>query len=49
MDEELHKKKGDILGGILIMFAKIAKHINEDGKLKAETIPVARTVLRIMI
>ncbi|WP_461830241.1 DUF1931 family protein, partial [Aquifex sp.] len=49
LDEELHKKKADILGGILLMFAAVAKHINRDRKLYAESIPVTREVLRNMI
>jgi len=49
LDEELHKKKADILGGILIMFAVVARLINGERKLYAETIPVVREVLRTMI
>jgi len=49
MDEELHKKKADILGGILVMFAVVAKLVNGERKLYAETIPVVREVLRTMI
>ncbi len=49
MDEELHQKKADILGGILIMFAVVAKLVNGERKLYAETIPVVREVLRTMI
>ena len=49
LDEELHKKKGDILGGIMLTFAEVAKMINGERKLYAETIPVTREVLRSMI
>jgi len=49
LDEELHKKKADILGGIMLMFASVARLINGERKLYAESIPVTREVLRTMI